>query len=42
MMSEVGATGFSFAIEHDHAVDETTLEAMADVTSVNASDIAGA
>ena len=42
IMSEVTATGFSFGIEHDHAVDETTLEAMADVTSVNASDIAGA
>lgn len=42
MMSAVTATGFSFAIEHEHAVDETALEAMADVTSVDASDIAGA
>lgn len=43
MMSAMTATGFSFAVEGDGAnVPETTLEAMADVTSVNVSDIAGA
>lgn len=42
IMSPMTGTGFSFAIEGDGAnVPETTLEAMADVTSVNVSDIAG-
>jgi len=42
IMSAITSTGFSFAIEHEHAVDQTALEAMAAVTSVDVSNIAGA